>query len=100
MTNEQKPRQFDLHYSGLAGFWQVRNYNNYHYEDDQYCKVIEYQAYQALEEKIKELEKENEKLTAHVKAVHEKSIAYGKNGMDMFAHTKLRDEYKEMMGIK
>ena len=31
-------------------------------------------------------------------SMHKTSIAYGKEGMDIFAHTKLRDEYNEIVG--
>lgn len=56
------------------------------------CPEIE-----TLESRIKELEDENKKLIEHVIKVHKTSIAYGKEGMDIFAHTKLRDEYNEII---
>lgn len=52
--------------------------------------VIEYSAYQRLEA-------ENAALKKHIIAVHETSIAWGKQGLDMFAHTGLREEYKEIL---
>jgi hypothetical protein len=50
--------------------------------------------------RIKELEEENKRLIKHIIEVHKKSISYGREGMDMFAHTGLRDEYNEIISAE
>jgi hypothetical protein len=52
---------------------------------------------QFLESRIKELVEENKRLIEHIKYVHERMISFGSQGMDMFSHTSLRDEYYKII---
>lgn len=49
-----------------------------------------------LSDENKRLVEENEEFKTHIFAVHEKSISYGKHGMDMFAHTGLREKFNKL----
>lgn len=60
-------------------------------ETPERVKVIEHSAYQDLEVKIEQLEND-------LKYMHETSIAWSKQGLDMFAHTDVRKRYLEMKG--
>lgn len=56
--------------------------------------VTHFAACDCREEKFKQLQAKVAVLEKHIIKVHETSIAWGKQGMDMFAGTKLREEYK------
>lgn len=50
-----KPREWELFWSGLSLHWSVRESPIGQYSDDQYIKVVDYAAYDALAEENRKL---------------------------------------------
>lgn len=63
MTDDKRPREFELFYSGLSGQLMARNYQKYELgPDDLYLITVELSAYDSLAQKLKEAEAEVERL--------------------------------------
>jgi len=63
MTDDKRPREFELFYSGLSGQLMARNYQQYELgPDDLYLIAVEKSAYDSLAKKLEEAEAEVERL--------------------------------------